>query len=79
MLDGGVEGAGVFRDGLRPPTFLCEAHSMLASDGSLVSNHPAEQIVEALFRTVFGPRLLVIHHDVRVNIAVAGVTETGDL
>jgi len=37
-----------------------------------------EQFIQGSLATPFGARLIEIDHDVSVNIAVAGVAETGD-
>ena len=41
--------------------------------------HPAEQFVQAGFGALLGAGLVVIHHDVGVDVAVAGVAEAGEV
>ena len=50
---------------------------MFAADGAADSNHPAEKFVERGFGAAFGPGLRVVDHHIGVDVAVAGVAETG--
>jgi len=66
--------------GLRPPTFFGQANSMLAGNYAAPGQHLCEEIVERVF-DFFAHNcvaIVTIRHDVDVNVAVPGVTETGD-
>src|SRR5947199_4865824 len=63
-----------------PPPFFCQTDSVLARDYAAPRQHLRKKIVERLFHFVAHDRVTIIsiRHDVHMNVAVAGVTETGD-
>src|SRR5205807_7864071 len=65
---------------IKPPAFFGQADSMFAGDDSAPRQHLCEQIVERALYFFAHSRLAIesVGHDVDVDVAVAGVTETGD-
>src|SRR6266446_5661491 len=65
---------------LRPPAFLGETNPMLARDHAAPGQHLCEKFVESAVNFVAHGRIAIetISHDVDVNVAVAGMTETSD-
>ena len=65
--------AGFFGHGQRPPALFRDAHAVFASDRAAPREDLFEQIVERGFAALLRAGLVVIHHDVRVDVAVACV------
>src|SRR4029453_18524092 len=65
---------------LRPPAFFGHADSVLTSNYAAPSQHLCEEIVERVLDLFAhrGVAIVTIRHDVEVNVAVPGVTETGN-
>src|SRR5205814_8335614 len=65
---------------LRPPAFFSQADSMFAGNYAAPSQHLSEKIVERVVDLFAyrGVATVTIRHDVDMNVAVPGVTETGD-
>src|SRR5207244_7352611 len=65
---------------LRPPASFGYADSVLAGNYAAPGQHLCEEIVERVLN--FLPHscvtIVMVCHDVYVNVAVPGVTETGD-
>ena len=57
---------------------LGEADAVFASDRAAPGKDLLEQFIQGNLATPFGAGLIEIDHDVRVNIAVAGVAETSN-
>ena len=51
---------------------------MFAADGAAPGNDLREKFIQRGFGALLGARLGQVHHDVGVDVAVAGVAETGD-
>ena len=77
-LDGAVEGADFLRDGQRPPALLGQADAVFAGDRAAPGEDLREELVQRGLAAAFGARLGEVHHEVGVDVAVAGVAETGD-
>jgi len=71
--------AGFFGNSQRPPAFLGDPDAVFAGDRATPSQHLPKEFIECGLTPPFSAGLGVIHHDVGVDIAVAGVTETGEL
>ena len=78
-FDGAVEFAGRGGDGEGPPAFFRQADAVLAADGTAPGDDLFEQVVEGGLAAIFRAGLGVIDHDIAVDVAIAGVTETGQL
>src|ERR1019366_4423503 len=78
MLHSAMQLANFLGDGQRPPALLGEADAVFASDRAAPGKDLLEQFIQGSLATPFGAGLIEIDHDVRLNIAVAGVAETGD-
>ena len=63
-----------------PPAFFRQTDSVLARDYAAPFQHLIKKIVERLINFFSHGRVTIIsiRHDVDMNIAIAGVTETGD-
>ena len=69
----------LLRNGERPPPFFGDADAVFASDGTTPGENLAEQLVQGDFASLPCARLGEVHHDVRVDVAIAGVAEAGEL
>jgi len=78
LLEGLVEGADVGRQSAGPPTELGQADAVLAGDGAAPGDDLTKEIVESNPGAVSGARLLKIHHQVGVDVAITGVAEAGN-
>ena len=65
---------------LRPPAFLGQADSVLTGNYAAPGQHLCEKIIERVLDLFAyrGVAIIPVCHDVDVNVAVPGVTETGD-
>lgn len=64
----------------RPPAFFGETDPVFARNHAAPSEHLREKFVERVFYSLTnsGIAIILVRHNVYVNVAVAGVTETRD-
>ena len=68
-----------FADRLFEPAFFGEADAMFAGDGAAVFKHPGKELIEGAVGLLSSTRFIVVcDHQVGVDVAIAGMTETGD-
>src|SRR2546423_9910276 len=63
-----------------PPAFLGQTDTVLARDDTAPGEHLPEQMVECAFNFVAHHCVTIetVGHDVDVNVAIAGMTKTGN-
>src|ERR1035441_9745231 len=69
--------AHFFRYSQRPPAFLGQPDAMFPGNRTAPGDDLLEQLIQSRLATPFGAGLFEINHDIGVNVAVAGVAETG--
>jgi hypothetical protein len=79
MFDCEMQVARFLGNGQWPPAFLGDADAVFASDRTTPRQYLSEQFVQGGLGTSFSAGLGVIHHDVSMDVAVAGVAEAGEL
>src|ERR1039458_4741456 len=72
-----MQGAHFFRYGQRPPAFLGQSDAVFPGNRTAPGDDLIEQLIQSCLATPFGAGLFEINHDVGVDVAVAGVAETG--
>jgi hypothetical protein len=68
-----------FRNRRRPPAFFCQPDPMLSGNRSSPTDDLAKELIQSGVHSL--PRLSIIrirHHDIYVDVPVAGMPETGD-
>ena len=60
-----------------PPFHLGQADTVFTRDHSLPGQNLVEQFVEGRITPAFGIGLRKVHHDIDVNVAIAGMAEAG--
>ena len=78
MFHRAMQFAHFFRDGQGPPALFGEADAVFAGDRAAPGQDLVEQLIQSSPTAPFGAGLIEIYHDVGVDVAVAGVTETGN-
>ena len=82
-IEGGFHGAMKLADlrggGQFPPGFLGEADAVFAGDGAAPGHDLGEQFVQRVGGTFFSAGLREIHHDIGMDVAIAGMAEAGEL
>jgi len=75
-----VDGTADFGDGLRPPALFGNPDAVRACDGAAPGENLGKQFGQSRLDLFLHGRILLVvgRHDVDVDIAVAGMPETGD-
>src|ERR1035441_9109383 len=72
-----MQGAHFFRYSQRPPALLGQANTVFPGNRTAPGDDLLEQFIQSRLTPPFSPGLFEIDHDVGVDVAVAGMTETG--